>query len=167
MITSPHLFKGEIMLTTPEVAHIEAQPVAFIRFTIPRHEAPEVMGPGYQELMETIAAQGIAPAGPWFNHHLHIDAETFDFELSVPVTAPVTPTGRVHSGVRPAGNVIRTVYQGGYEGLGDAWGTFDAQIAAQGYRTGGDLYECYLAGPETSPDPSQWRTELSRSLVDG
>jgi hypothetical protein len=27
------------------------------------------------------------------------------------------------------------------------------------------LWECYLAGPETDPDSSRWRTELTRPLA--
>ncbi len=28
------------------------------------------MGPGLSELMAAIAAQGLSPTGPWFDHHL-------------------------------------------------------------------------------------------------
>jgi hypothetical protein len=31
--------------------------------------------------MAAVAAQGIAPAGPWFTHHLRMDPATFDFEI--------------------------------------------------------------------------------------
>lgn len=61
--------------------------------------------------------------------------------------------------------VIRTVYRGPYEGLGAAWGEFDRWIAANGHETAPDLYECYAAGPESSPNPAEWRTELSRPLI--
>ena len=61
--------------------------------------------------------------------------------------------------------MVRTVYRGPYEGLGAAWGEFDGWIAAQGYEAGADLWECYLAGPESNPDPDAWRTEFSRALV--
>jgi hypothetical protein len=43
------------------------------------------MGPGLRELMAVAAAQGIAPTGPWFSHHLRMDPDIFDFEISVPV----------------------------------------------------------------------------------
>jgi effector-binding domain-containing protein len=153
------------MIDPPQIAQSAAQQTAFIRFTVPRNEIQQVMGPGYQELMETITAQGISPNGPWFNHHLRMDAEVFDFELGVPVASPVRPTGRVQAGELPAATVARTVYHGGYEGLGAAWGEFEAWIAAQNLSTGPDLWECYVAGPESSPDPAMWRTELNRPLA--
>lgn len=153
------------MLTTPEIAQASAQPSAIIRITIPRDEIQHAMGPGYQELIATLAAQGIAPAGPWYTHHLRMHPEVFDFELGVPIAAQLTAVGRVIHGQLPAITVIRTVYQGGYESLPDAWGEFDTWIAAQGHTTRPDLWERYIAGPESSSDPANWRTELSRELA--
>lgn len=155
------------MLDTPQVTQTAPQQTAVIHLTIPRAEIRNVMGPGIGELMATVAAQGIATAGPWFTHHLRMDPNIFDFEIGVPVTAPVAAAGRVKGGELPATRVARTVYRGPYEGLGAAWGEFDAWIAAEGYKTAPDLWECYVAGPESSPDPASWRTELNRPLADG
>jgi uncharacterized protein YdhG (YjbR/CyaY superfamily) len=37
---------------------------------VPRDEIHKVMGPGIDEVFSVLAAQGIAPVGPWFSHHL-------------------------------------------------------------------------------------------------
>lgn len=37
-------------------------------------------------------------------------------------------------------------------------------IAASGHTPAEDLWERYAAGPESSPDPATWRTELIRPL---
>jgi effector-binding domain-containing protein len=124
------------------------------------------MGPGISEVMAAAQAQGIGPAGPWFTHHLRMDPAVFDFEICVPVTAPVVPVGRVKPGQMPAVRVARTVYHGPYEGLGAAWGEFSQWITANSYAPRPDLYECYLKGPESSPNPADWRTELSQPLND-
>jgi effector-binding domain-containing protein len=153
------------MLDTPQITQTAAQLTAIIRLTIPREEIRKVMGPGISELMATVAAQGIAPAGPWFTHHLRMDPAIFDFEIGVPVTAPVAAAGRVNPGQLPATKVARTIYHGPYEGLGAAWGEFIAWIAAKGHTAGLDLWECYLAGPEANPDPATFRTELNRPLT--
>jgi effector-binding domain-containing protein len=154
------------MLDSPQVTKTDAQETAVIRLTIPRAEIRNVMGPGIGELMATVAAQGIATAGPWFTHHLRMDPEVFDFEIGVPVTASVAPAGRVKAGRLPAAKVARTVYHGPYEGLGAAWGELDAWIAGEGHKVKGDLWEIYVAGPESSPDPASFRTELNRPLAD-
>lgn len=153
------------MLDKPQIAQTAAQAAAIIRLTIPRAEIQNVMGPGYSELMAAVAAQGLAPAGPWYTYHLRMDPDVFDFEIGVPVSSPVKPTGRVQAGELPAATVARTVYHGPYEGLGSAWGEFEAWLASEGHALGPQLWERYVAGPESDPDPANWRTELNRPLV--
>jgi effector-binding domain-containing protein len=79
--------------------------------------------------------------------------------------APVSATGRVKASQLPAVTVARTVYHGSYEGLGSAWGEFIGWITTEGHTSAPDLWECYVAGPESNPDPATWRTELNRPLV--
>lgn len=153
------------MLDTPRITQSTAQLTAVIRLTIPREEIRNVMGLGIGELMTAVAVQGIAPAGPWFTHHLRMDPDTFDFEIGVPVTAPIAAAGRMKPGHWPAATLARTVYHGAYEGLGAAWRELDAWIAANGRTPCPDLWECYVAGPESSADPADWRTELNRPLT--
>jgi len=153
------------MIEPPRIVRITAQPTAVIHVTIPREEVRKVMGPGRQELMAAVAAQGVATAGPWFTHHLKMDPRTFDFEIGVPVAAPIAAAGRVRAAQLPAATVARTVLHGDYEGLAGAWREFDAWIAAEGHERGPDLWECYLVGPESNPDPASWRTELTRPLA--
>ena len=153
------------MLDTPQITRTTTQLTAIIPMIVPREEIRKVMGPGIQELLATIAAQGIAPAGPWFTHHLRRPTDTFDFEISIPVAAPVAAAGRVRPGQWPAMKVARTVYHGPYEGLAEAWGEFIEWIETNGHTPAPDLWECYLAGPESSPDPADWRTELNRPLT--
>ena len=152
------------MLDEPKIMDTQSQRAAVIHLTIPRNQIQEVMGPGYNELMSTLTEQGITPTGPWFSHHLRMDPAVFDFEIGVPVSQDVKPSGRVKPGQLPATRVARTTYRGGYEGLASAWGEFDTWIKQQGHETAGDLWEIYAAGPETGPDSSNYRTELNRPL---
>jgi effector-binding domain-containing protein len=94
-----------------------------------------------------------------------MDTGTFDFELGVPVGTPISGSGRVRPGRLLARTVARTVYRGPYEGQGQARAEFDAWMAADGHATAPDLWESYVAGPESSPDPATWRTELNRPLA--
>ena len=154
-------------LDTPRVVDLPTRRLARLSLTVPRTEIQNVMGPGLQELLGTLERQGIAPAGPWFTHHLRMDPEVFDFEICVPVDTPVAATGRVRPGTWPEMRAVRTDYHGPYEGLGEAWGRFDAWTATQGLRPAGDLWECYATGPEGNPDPATWRTEMTRPLLSG
>lgn len=152
------------MLDTPVIAQTKEQSTAVIRLTVPRSEIQQVMGPAIAEVMQVIAAQGVAAAGPVFSHHFSMDPMAFDFEVGVPVAAPVSPAGRVKPGSLPATTVARTIYRGPYDGLGPAWGAFGRWIAAHGHKPAPDLWERYVTGPESGGDPSTWRTELNRPL---
>ena len=153
------------MIDRPYIVETKAQQTAVIRLTIPREEIRNVMGSAIGEVMATIAAQGIPAAGPVFSHHFRMDPKVFDFEVGVPVGSAVAPAGRVYPGQLPATPVARTTYRGPYEGLGAAWGEFDSWIADGRHTPGPDLWERYVAGPESGPDPATWRTELNRPLV--
>lgn len=153
------------MIDTPQITQSIAQITAVIHVTVPRSEIQKVMGPCIGELMAAVAAQGIKPVGPLFSQHLKMSPDIFDFEISVPVSAPVVATGRVKPSQLPAVKVARTVYHGPYEGLGAAWCEFETWIAANGHTSAANLWECYVAGPESSPDPANWRTELNRPLM--
>jgi len=152
------------MIEPPRITETEGRLIAVLPLLVPRSEIQTVMQPGLRELLAVLAAQGIAPAGPWFTHHRRMAPDVFDFEIGVPVAVAVVAAGRVQPAQRPALRVVRTVYHGGYEGLGAAWGELDAWIAAHGHTPAADLWECYAAGPELSPDPANWRTELERPL---
>lgn len=153
------------MLDTPKIVHTADKLTAFIHLTIPREEVRNVFGPGVGELLSTLSAQGITPVSTVFTHHLKITQDIFDFELGVQVNAPVVASACVKPGVWPAMKVAQTIYTGPYEGLPDAWGEFMRWIEAEGYMPAPDLWECYVFGPDSSPDPATWRTELNRPLL--
>lgn len=152
------------MLETPNIVETADQPTAVLHLTVPAREIRNVMGPGLNEVRAAVAAQGIAVAGPWFTHHFQRPSDVFDFEICVPVAATITASGRVQPSQWPAMKVARAVYQGPYEGLGAAWGEFDAWIAANGHSPRPDLWERYVVGPESGPDSAAYRTELNRPL---
>ncbi len=151
------------MLDTPRILQTAAQQTAVIPLKVPKADMRAVMGPGVKELFAAVAAQGVAPAGPWFTHHLEIVPDRWDFEIGVPVATPVVAAGRVRPGQQPSMKAVRAVYHGPYEGLGAAWGEFIAWIAANGYATTGELWESYLSGPESKP--ADFRTELTKRLT--
>jgi effector-binding domain-containing protein len=153
------------MIDTPTIAESAAQPTAVVHLTIPRERIRDEMGPARDEVLRTLAAQGVTPAGPWFSRHFRMDPATFDFEVGVPVRAPIAPAGRVANSSLPAARVVRTTYRGGYEGLGEGWGEFEAWIEREGLAHDGSLWEIYAAGPESGADAAAWRTELYRPLV--
>jgi effector-binding domain-containing protein len=154
------------MIDEPEIIRMEEQPTAVIRLEVPRSEIQNVLGTAIGELMGALEVQGVPPTGSVFSHHLRTDDDVFDLEVGLPIAGEVAPMGRVRSSLLPAGRVARTVYRGSYEGLGDAWGAFDAWIAEAGHEAETHMWESYVAGPESGAEASEWRTELFRPLRD-
>lgn len=153
------------MYRQPEIVQVTAQKTAIVSIICPRSDIQKVMGPGVQEVYSALQAQGITPVGPWFSHHLRISPDVFEFDISVPVADVIRPVGRVKPSELPAAKVARTIYQGPYEGLGQAWGEFKAWVQANGYQPAPNLWEVYLTGPESSSDARDWKTELNQPLL--
>lgn len=153
------------MISPPEIVDVPAQKIAFIRVNMPREQIVASMHAGLDELSRVMKAQKVAPTGPWFTHHFRRPNETFDFRICFPMESEIEPEGRVESGDLTAATVVRTIYSGGYEGLGQGWGEFQSWIEANNLRTRDDLWERYLVGPEGGLDSSEWRTELNRPLA--
>lgn len=153
------------MSEPPKIVDVPSLDTACIHLTIPRSAIQKEMGPAIEELYASLEEQSIAPKGPLLAHHLRVDPATFDFEVGVPVTVPVSETGRVRQGHIPASRVVRSTYSGPYEGLQDAWRDLNEWIRSQGLTMGPNLWEVYLKGAESSDDPKEWRTELNRPIV--
>ena len=152
------------MISSPQILRTDALLAAVIHIVTPRAEMLKVFEPAVGELMATLSAQGLEPAGAIFVHHMRMAPGVFDFELGVPVLKTVRESGRVKPGLLPAVKVARTVYSGAYDGLPAAWGAFSAWVKANGYQPEEDLWEHYLVGPQSTPDPNGWRTELNQPL---
>jgi effector-binding domain-containing protein len=152
------------MISIPEILQTEAEAAAVIHLTVPRSEMRKEFGPAVGELMAALVEQGVSPSSAVFAHHLKMSPDTFDFELGVKVAVPVKATGRVKPGELPAIKVARTIYSGHYEGLPSAWCEFDAWIEANNHEKTESLWELYSIGPQSTPDPANWCTELNRPL---
>lgn len=152
------------MLETPELIDVPQQHTAVIRLHIPFDECQEHFGPAVGELFAELERQGIAPAGPLFDHHFSAPDTHFDFEIGVPVSKPVVPNGRVIPSERPAFRAVKAVLVGGYENLPEAWPELMQWIAEQGLQAATDFWQVFAKGPDSDPDPATWRTELVRAL---
>jgi effector-binding domain-containing protein len=149
------------MITTPELVRSEAVATAVIHLVIPGRDMPRYMDPAIQEVLRTLNDQGVAIAGPMFSYHHRRPSDTFDFELGFPVARAVKPAGRVVNSTLPAATVVRSVYQGPYDGLAQAWPALQQWVRAQGLGEDGRFWERYLNDPDEVKDPAHYRTELN------
>ncbi len=154
------------MIATPYITQTSQQHTATLHLTVPREYIGRSMGAGVQQVLSVLTAQNISPSGPWFTHHHRRPTDTFDFEICFPVAQPIEPSGQVLPSIWPAMTVARTVFQGDYAGLPEAWGQFQAWLDTKAHNTASDLWEVYLVNPNSNPNPAEWRTELNRQIID-
>ena len=158
------------MIETPEITQSRQETAAVIHITCPREKIQDQVGPAIKEILAALAAGDQKPAGPMFMHHLSMSGSHFDVEVGFPIGAALRASGRVKTSVLPAARVVRAIYRGPYEGLFSAWDEFGKRLAHDKLVDPAvlapikTLWERYLVGPETSSDPSQWRTELNLPL---
>lgn len=119
-----------------------------------------------RELMSVVRAQTAGPVGPWFSHHRSLVSDVFEFEISVPVSKQVQPTGRVHPGVLLGGNVVQATYVGPYDGLREAWSKLSDWMRSKGYTPLSNFWEAYAYGPESTDNSEEFQTVLSQPVAD-
>ncbi len=149
------------MITTPEIITTTEVPVATIHLVIPGKDMPNYMDAAIQEIIQVLADQGLQPVGPMFSYHHRRPSDTFDFEIGFPVAKAITESGRVKNGKLPAERVVRSMYQGPYEGLSQAWPKLQDWVRKQGLPETGRFFERYLNNPDEVKDPKDYRTELN------
>ncbi|MBL7937965.1 MAG: GyrI-like domain-containing protein [Flavobacteriales bacterium] len=151
------------MITPPEVITTNELITAAIHLVIPGRDMPKYMDPAIQEIIKVLSDQGLQPTGPMFSYHHRRPSDTFDFEIGFPVARPIDPPsgGRVVNSKLPAAKVVRSVYQGPYEGLAQAWPALQKWVRANGHGETGKFWESYLNNPNEVKDPKEYRTELN------
>lgn len=149
------------MISSPEVVTTKEVPTATIHLVIPGKDMPKYMDPAIQEILKVLADQGLHPAGPMFSYHHRRPSDTFEFEIGFPVPKAIKEVGRVKNGKLPSERVVRSVYQGPYEGLSQAWPALQEWVRENGYGETGRFWECYLNNPDEVKDPKEYKTELN------
>ena len=149
------------MIDQPQIVQSPRQQTAAIHVTVPRDGIMQAFPPAVHELVAALGAQGIKPSGPLLSYHLKVPTDVFDFEIAFPVDREVKPEGRVFASEVPAMTVARSIYRGPMEGLGSAWGELCNWMSENKHTTRSILWESYLVGPDSTPDPAKWQTQLN------
>lgn len=154
------------MITTPEIRALAPRPTAAIHLVIPCQDMGRYMDPAIREVLEVMGRCGTLPAGPMFSLHNRRPTDSFDFEIGFPVGQPIKEEGRVRNSVLPGVKVVRAVYEGPYEHLGDAWRALEKWVRENQLPAAERFWESYLNNPDEVKDPKHYLTELNWVLTD-
>jgi effector-binding domain-containing protein len=149
------------MITQPEIITAAEVPAAVIHLVIPGREMPKYIDPAIEEIVQVLADQGMHPVGPLFSYHHRRPSDTFDFDIGFPVAKAIEESGRVTNGSLPEGTLVRSVYQGPYERLSEAWTALQEWVRKEGLPESGRFYERYLTNPDEVKDSAEYLTELN------
>lgn len=130
-----------------EVLDLAPQPAAVVHGRLTVSEIPAFLGRAFGEVIETLAHQGLGPAGPPFGRYVPVDG-AFDVEAGFPATGTVTPEGRVVPADLPGGPTARLLHTGDYGGVGRAYEQLTTWVAEHGRTVTAPPWESYLDGPE-------------------
>jgi DNA-binding transcriptional MerR regulator len=114
------------------------------------------------ELHAALTAQGVArsgPAGGVFDSDLFSQARG-KATVFIPCGDGVRAIGRVAMTVIPAVELATIVHEGLHANIDIAYGTLAAHVTRHALGIEGPLRECYLVGPQDTPDVTAWRTEV-------
>jgi DNA-binding transcriptional MerR regulator/effector-binding domain-containing protein len=135
----------------------------------------------FPDLYAALAAGGVDPAGPGGATY---DTEFFeqdegDVLAYVPVVGPAAgpapapgrdltgpspgrdpATGRAEFRALPGGRYAVALHQGAYGEIDRTYGALGSHVASHAAARPDPIREQYLIGPDHTPDPLQWRTEV-------
>lgn len=139
---------------------LSLQRTAVVRVTARPAQIGETFRGVLPEVLDSVTRQGVSVAGPPFARFFDYSPEQADFEVGVPVSAPLAPEGRVEPGELPGGRAARTVHHGPYDGLQRAHDAVGDWVLAHDHDPAGAVWEVYLTAPGQTEDPGRWETEV-------
>lgn len=151
-----------------ETAEIPTAVVKFTNWAMARME--EAFDTTFSELPAALAHRNLAPAGPAFSLHHRMPDDTADFEVGLPLSAPLetaieTPEGlRIEPSWLPGGRAAALSALGGYDRLPEAWAGLLEAVAAAGAEPELPFWEVYVTEPSPEADPESMRTDLFTRL---
>lgn len=165
------------MLTLPEIVDRQAQPYAYVSFTVPMNQMQKPADEGFPQVFEHLAKQGINPVGAALYNYRRIDmADTLDDEAGIAVERAGQDGGNVRFGTLPAGRFVTLTWNGHPDSLMTVTGMLigwlkEARIALDvAEKADGDHFACrleiYESDPAEVPDLNQWVTTLAFKLAD-
>ncbi|GAA3846679.1 MULTISPECIES: GyrI-like domain-containing protein [Brevibacterium] len=156
-----------------ELTVFEAQPVPTVVVeaqNYPMAELPQLFDSVFSGLFPALAAAEVEPTGPAFSLYTRQPTDTVDIQVGIPVSAGLSQALELGDDLTaipselPGGSIGAVTYQGGYDGLGEAWNAHMQALVAAGHHPDLPFFEVYVTEPNPEMDPADLRTDLYVSL---
>lgn len=144
----------------PRMVHCKEQPAAVLREQVPMDALTEFFGRAFGAVMAVAAAQGVQLVGPPFALYRGKPTQTVDVEAGFPIVGSFNDTAGLVATTLPETEAFEAIHVGPYDTLEKTYEVIQQRMTAQGLIPSDTMWEYYLNGPETEPDPSKWETQV-------
>ena len=145
-----------------EVERITLTPrtVLGVRETVKPEGMTEFFGRAFDKAYSAAQEQGAQVNGAPVAVYRGDPVNGFDVTAGFPVVGPVAPSPGVEVVNLPAGQAIAAVHVGSYDSMKDTYAEIGAWMQNEHLTPAEPMWEEYLTGPESMPDPAGWRTRI-------
>lgn len=144
----------------PAQVHCAAQPTAVVRETVAMAALTEFFSRAFGAVIAEAQRQNVQLAGPPFALYRGMPTETVDVEAGFPIAGGLADTGTVVTGTLPETDAFEAIHTGPYDTLGKTYSAVQDRIREAGKNPSDAMWEFYLNGPQTEPDPLKWQTKV-------
>lgn len=148
------------MIAPPQIVLSPPRAVAVVPLRLHVAEIATQLDDAFRALHDTLAAQGVAPAGAPYTYHRGVHDDVADFDVGIPVAAPIVAAGRVVPATLRGARVAVATWRGPLDELGAAWESLGAWLALRGHVAAEDCWESYVGSADAPV------TELHRPLAE-
>jgi effector-binding domain-containing protein/uncharacterized protein YndB with AHSA1/START domain len=123
----------------------------------------EQLGELYGVLYAEAAKQQMEVSGAPFTDYLDFDEATgfSNYRAGVVVNKMGSDAGTVKAVAYPEMMVIQALHNGPYEDFATSYDELDTYIQTNSLDLAGNVFEFYIVGMMTEPDPSKWETRIA------
>jgi effector-binding domain-containing protein len=145
-----------------ELSHVttEARTVLAVRERVPFAELTDFFGRAFERTAAALGEAGTFPSGPPVAIYYGDPTDTVDVAAGFPFAGSITPPEGTAVVDLPAGRAVEAIHVGPYDELAKTYDTVAEWMQQEHVTPSSVMWEEYLAGPDTDPDPSTWRTRI-------
>jgi len=148
------------LIPEPTLVHCTEQPTAVLREKVGMDSLTEFFGRAFGTVVEEAKRQRVQLTGPPFALYRGMPTDTVDVEAGFPIPGNLSDTETVVAGVLPETDAFEALHTGPYDTLGETYTAIHDRIRAAGRTPSEAMWEFYLNGPSTEPDPLKWQTRV-------
>lgn len=146
--------------TEPTMVHCPEQPTAALRESVAMDALTEFFSRAFATVAAEPQKQNVQLAGPPFALYRGMPTQTVDVEAGFSISGEFSDTKTVVGGALPDTDAFEAIHPGPYDTLDRTYTAIREGMKSAGRTPSDTMWEFYLNGPSTEPDPLKWQTRI-------